>query len=370
MRIWLKTKGPRGRRGFCSQVCFLSVSSLVGEQGAFSLSFQSDFFPSRSTSHRHTCSGEGGGSLTPLPPSCKTWKVRWLNVRPRGKEATARSERVLLEIGADASGVYQEGPALIVPGTPGLLRTRGCSHLARVRSRWAPGTRSSRSSRQEHAPQRVGSSGLPFPVTFHQQEGRGAQQNLEVDNCLLPGAPACFCASLGVLPEGTVSRLPRGQGLLSLAYAHSSETLRVKEHRQEKMKVKHASLCLLPPYSVGTGSWGLAFGLSECGSSQGDGGPQRSLFSNGAPLKQGMAFSRRSGVLFQRKRVNGGCLPQLVSHCAGGMMRGPQLGWRRGPERPFQELVCKEAASVLGEKFIKGNAQTHHVPLHLPAAWG
>lgn len=101
------------------------------------------------------------------------------------------------------------------------------------------------------------------------------------------------------------------------------ETLRVKERGQEKMKVKHASLRLLPPYSVGTGRWGLAFGLSECGSSQGDGGPQRSLFSNGAPLKQGMAFSRRSGVLFQRKRVNGGCLPQLVSDCAGGMMRRP-----------------------------------------------
>lgn len=40
-----ENKRPTGRLGFCSEVCFLSASSLAGERGALSQSFLSDIFP-------------------------------------------------------------------------------------------------------------------------------------------------------------------------------------------------------------------------------------------------------------------------------------------------------------------------------------
>lgn len=66
-----------------------------------------------------------------------------------------------------------------------------------------------------------------------------------------------FLASLGVLLEGIVCRLPRMEGLLSPAYSHAPETLMAKEHQQEKAKEKRASPHLLPLLAlvVGPGFW-------------------------------------------------------------------------------------------------------------------
>lgn len=92
--------------------------------------------------------------------------------------------------------------------------------------------------------------------------------------------------------EGTLSGFCTMEGLFSLAYAHSSETLMVKEHHQEKGRMQPASLRPLPPHSVGVYRQGLAFGIFKCGGSQGYWGPQRTFFSSVALLNQGMAFSR------------------------------------------------------------------------------
>lgn len=132
---------------------------------------------------------------------------------------------------------------------------------------------------------------LPGTVSGRRE---GAQQNLKVDSHLLSGDLQHFFFEppSGVPMEGTLSGFCTMEGLFSLAYAHSSETLMVKEHHQEKGRMQPASLRPLPPHSVGVYRQGLAFGIFKCGGSQGYRGPQRTFFSSVALLNQGMAFSR------------------------------------------------------------------------------
>jgi hypothetical protein len=63
------------------------------------------------------------------------------------------------------------------------------------------------------------------------------------------------------LLKGTVFRLPRIEGLISLASVHSFERLMAKEIHWEKAETTCDFLYLLPPNPAGSGCVDLALGL-------------------------------------------------------------------------------------------------------------
>ena len=80
---------------------FFSASSLVGEQGAFSSSFPSEIFPSRSKRHRRTCPQEAVlhrqvNSSASGPGNLESWGA---DRAPGWEEAMACGERMRLEAG-------------------------------------------------------------------------------------------------------------------------------------------------------------------------------------------------------------------------------------------------------------------------------
>lgn len=75
-----ENKRPLGRLGFCSEVCFLSASSLVGERGALSWSPRSDVFPTNAPTHDLLPQTLFHAQVNAPAVLLQTQKTKWLKV--------------------------------------------------------------------------------------------------------------------------------------------------------------------------------------------------------------------------------------------------------------------------------------------------
>lgn len=155
---------------------FFSASSLVGEQGAFSSTFPSEIFPSRSTQHRRTCPQEAVLHRQVNSPASGPAKPGELGGWPRAPLGGGDGLRGAHALGgrAGASGADPEGPALMAHHSPGPVRTRWGAVT------WCAGVGTGHPVPSPLPPraraQRVGSVGCPSPLPSTSRRGEGAAE--------------------------------------------------------------------------------------------------------------------------------------------------------------------------------------------------